>query len=111
MSLDGADTILCSPTQECLTFVRSEKLFLLASSIAGLPTTGFPYGGIYEKASSATGRLPCFMALSVHGPVWACVMTADSKMNNATRLWRIAFPPLRTYRLFLQRGFIGVRWD
>jgi hypothetical protein len=27
----------------------SRKVFVFADSIAGLPTTGFPYGGIYEK--------------------------------------------------------------
>jgi hypothetical protein len=42
-------------------FVRSAKLFVLAACIAGLPTTGFPYGGMYEKASAATGTLPCFI--------------------------------------------------
>src|SRR5438132_14322511 len=98
MSPEGVDSIRCSPTQERVIFVRPEKLFVLAACVAALPTTGFPYGGMYEKASSAAGRSPCLIALSVHGPVCACVSTADSKMNMEIRLRRIHFLLANSYR-------------
>ena len=38
--------------------VRRAIVGRIPACVAAFPTTGFPYGGMYEKASSAAGRLP-----------------------------------------------------
>jgi hypothetical protein len=43
---------------------------------------------MYEKASSAEGWWPCFTALSVQGPLWAFISTADNRINNGSK-----YPP------------------
>src|SRR5438270_7571999 len=70
-------------------FMRSEKLFLAASSVAAVPVTGLPYGGMKEKASSAEAKLPCLMAFSVQGPVWAWANAQIIKVKKNIRLKRI----------------------
>src|SRR2546423_1243323 len=72
-----------------LGFMRSEKLFLAASSVAAVPVTGLPYGGMKKKASSAEGKLPCLMAFSVQGPVWAWANAQITRVKKNIRLKRI----------------------
>jgi len=61
--------------------VRPEKLLVLASLIGGFADDRLAIGRHVHEGIVGQDRVPCFTALSVQGPVWACMSTAARRMG------------------------------
>src|SRR6476659_4713973 len=89
ISPDGAATMRWSLAHARVMFVRAEKFSLFACCVAWRPMVGLPNAGIYAKTSSDAGSVPCFTALSVHGPLCAYAGAADARSTNETEARRM----------------------